>query len=172
MSDPVLYLVGCAAPPVRDLGSLIALVQPLGWRVCVIPTPTAAEWIDLQALAAQTGFPVQSTPRHPDDSRSLPKADAALVCPATFNTVNKWTAVVSDNFALGVLNEALGLRIPTYLAPYAKPALAAHPAFGESLVKLEQWGVAVLENELVRPEGASKTILWERFVGVLRESLI
>ncbi|SER20594.1 flavoprotein [Actinokineospora terrae] len=167
MSDPVLYLIGCAAPPVRDLSSLVAVVQPRGWQICVIPTPTASKWIDLTALTAQTGFPVQSTPRHPDDSRSLPKADALLVCPATFNTVNKWAAGISDNFALGVLNEAIGLRLSTYVAPYVKPTLAAHPAFEESLGKLERWGVTVLANELVRPEGKEERFLWEQVASAL-----
>jgi phosphopantothenoylcysteine synthetase/decarboxylase len=72
------------------------------------------------------------------------------VVPATFNTVNKWAAGISDTFALGVLNEAIGLKLPIIVAPYAKPSLAAHPAFRVSLEKLNGWGVNVLSNEAIR----------------------
>jgi phosphopantothenoylcysteine synthetase/decarboxylase len=39
----------------------------------------------------------------------LPRADAVAIAPATFNTINKWVAGISDTFALGLLNEAIGL---------------------------------------------------------------
>jgi phosphopantothenoylcysteine decarboxylase len=162
MADRVLYLIGCAAPPVRDLSTLVPLVQSQGWQVCVITTPTAASWIDAEALAALTGYPVRTEARRPDGTPGLPKADSVVVCPATFNTVNKWAAGISDNFALGVLNEVIGLKVPTCVAPYAKDTLAAHPAFDQSLATLKRWGVRVLANELVRPATKSEPFLWER----------
>jgi phosphopantothenoylcysteine synthetase/decarboxylase len=73
------------------------------------------------------------------------------VVPATFNTINKWVAGISDTFALGLLSEAIGLRLPIILAPYAKSTLAAHPTFKKSLRKLRRWGVRVLPNEVIRP---------------------
>lgn len=169
MADRVLYLIGCAAPPVRDLGTLVSLLHLRKFQVCVIVTPSAAEWIDLNELAGLTGQPVRSAPRHPDDSASLPKADAMLLCPATFNTLNKWTAGIADNFALGVLSEAIGLSLPICVAPYAKNALAAHPAFDESLAKLERWGVTVLANELVRPVSDGDQFLWGDLIKLLDE---
>lgn len=45
----------------------------------------------------------------------LPLATAIAVVPATFNTINKWVAGISDTFALGILNEAIGLRGVTVL---------------------------------------------------------
>jgi phosphopantothenoylcysteine decarboxylase len=171
MSSPVLYLVGCAAPPIRAIGELIPLLRRLGWDVCVIATPTAANWIDGRALLEQTGYPVHGTARHPDNPASLPKADAILVVPATFNTINKWAGGISDNFALGLLNEAIGLELPTVVVPYAKQTLAAHPAFGESLTKLASWGVTVLPNELIRPPSKEQPFLWQRLVGALARQL-
>jgi phosphopantothenoylcysteine synthetase/decarboxylase len=75
------------------------------------------------------------------------------VVPATFNTVNKWAAGISDTFALGILNEAIGIALPITVLPYAKPSLAAHPAFSASLEKLARWGVQVLPNAVIRVEG-------------------
>ena len=76
------------------------------------------------------------------------------MAPATFNTINKWVAGVSDNFALGILNEAIGLKLPITVAPYAKSTLAAHPAFPQSLRALSRWGVVVLANEIIKSEVA------------------
>ncbi|MDQ3987824.1 MAG: flavoprotein [Actinomycetota bacterium] len=147
---PTLYLVVCAAPPVQRIDELVELLHQVDWRICVIPTPRAASWIDTQALTQQTGCPVRHGHRLPGDPDSLPRADAIAVVPATFNTINKWAAGISDTFALGILNEAIGLKLPIIVAPYAKPILAAHPAFGASLEKLDGWGVNVLPNESIR----------------------
>ena len=120
-----------------------------GWSVCVIPTPQAVGWIDAAALAEQTGYPVRHDYRRPGDSKSLPPADAIVVAPATFNTINKWAAGISDNYALGVLNEAVGLRLPIVAAPYVKSSLAAHPAFATSLRNLAAYGVHELANAVI-----------------------
>lgn len=146
----VLYLVVCAAPPAQRIGGLVELLIEDEWTVCVIATPRAAEWVDGAALARRTGFPVRYEYKQPDDADALPRADAIVVVPATFNTVNKWAAGISDTFALGILNEAIGLSLPVVVVPYAKSSLAAHPAFSDSLAKLREWGVHVLPNEVIR----------------------
>jgi phosphopantothenoylcysteine synthetase/decarboxylase len=149
----VLYLIVCAAPPARRIGELVDLLIERDWSVCVIATPHAAGWLDTPALTAQTGFPV----RHEHNTDSLPNADAVAVVPATFNTINKWAAGISDTFALGLLNEAIGLGLPVTLVPYAKSTLAAHPAFSESLRRLASWGVQVLPNEIIRRQPPVKS---------------
>ncbi len=151
----MLYLIGCAAPPVQHIDELIELLHQAGWHICVIPTPRAASWIDGRALAQQTGYPVRHDHRLPDDPDSLPRADAIAVVPATFNTINKWAAGISDTFALGILNEAIGLKLPIIVVPYAKPSLAAHPAFSTSLEKLNTWEVTVLPNRMIRTKDAT-----------------
>lgn len=156
MSEPaqarrrVLYLVVCAAPPARRIGELVSLLIDQEWAVCVIATPSAAEWVDTPALERQTGYPVRHEYKHPDDPDTLPRAEAIVVVPATFNTINKWAAGISDTFALGILNETIGLQLPVIVVPHAKSTLAAHPAFAESLEKLRGWEAHVLPNEAIR----------------------
>jgi phosphopantothenoylcysteine decarboxylase len=139
----VLYLVVCAALPALEIGELVERTQRLGWIVCVIATPPAASWIDVTALARQTGYPVRSDYKRPDEPDVLPRPDAVVAVPATFNTVNKWAAGISDTLALGVLNEAVGLRLPVVVFPYTSAPLAAHPAFARSLDFLRDCGVTV-----------------------------
>lgn len=145
-----LYLVVCAAPPAQAIGELVELLQRQGWKVCVIATPRAAGWLDTAALAEQTGYAVRHDYKQPGGPDVLPLADAIAVVPATFNTINKWVMGISDTFALGLLNEAIGLKLPMTVAPYAKPTLAAHPVFENNLDTLSQWGVTVLANEVIR----------------------
>jgi phosphopantothenoylcysteine decarboxylase len=80
----------------------------------------------------------------------LPKADPVLVAPATFNTINKWALGISDNLALGILNEALGLSLPILACPYAKAALTAHPVYGVHVRLLNQAGTRLLSEDAPR----------------------
>jgi phosphopantothenoylcysteine decarboxylase len=78
--------------------------------------------------------------------------------------VRLWVAGVSDTFALGLLNEALGLKLPVIVAPYAKPTLAAHPVFERNLRTLAEWGVTVLPNEVIRPQRVELPFNWRSVV--------
>lgn len=170
-ADRVLYLVVCAAPPVRKIGELIGLLQQHGWSVQVIATPTAATWIDNDTLADQTGHLVRATPRNPDDPNSLPLADAVVVAPATFNTINKWAGGINDTLALGILNEALGAQLPIVVSPYAKPSLTAHPAFARSLAALRDAGVHLTDTEAIRPAKDGQPFRWSVVLDALAQRM-
>lgn len=146
MSPPerVLYVVTCATPAARDVGRLVALAHDDGWTVCVIATPLAMRFIDQAALEAQTGYPVRSDYKHPGTADVLPPATAIIVGGASFNTINKWAAGISDTLALGVITEAIGLGTPLVALPFLNAAQAAHPAFGRSVKELREAGVQVL----------------------------
>ncbi len=139
-----LYLVVCAAPRARHIGELISRAQQAGWKICVIATPAALKFIDSEALAQQTGYVVRHEYKLPDEADALPPADAMLVCPATFNTINKWALGIADTLALGLLTEALGMSLPIVAAPALNNAQEAHPAFRQSVTMLRQAGVTVL----------------------------
>lgn len=142
----VLYAIVCAAPPTHHVRDLITAAHERDFDLCLITTPTAAEWLanDLPELEAMTGHPVRSTYKKPADPDILPAADALLVAPATFNTLNKWAAGISDTLALGLINEAIGLGIPILAVPYLKAALAAHPALANSHRTLHDAGVELM----------------------------
>jgi hypothetical protein len=142
----VLYLVVCGAGPASLAVRFIDQAQSAAWETHVIATPAALEFIDPDALQARTGHPVRSQYPKPEanKSRSLPHADAIVVAPATYNTINKWALGISDTYALGVLAEAPGLEIPSVVLPFVNAALAAHPAFERSVTGLRAIGVHIL----------------------------
>jgi phosphopantothenoylcysteine synthetase/decarboxylase len=137
-------VIACAAGPAGNVGVLVREAQDEGWTVCVIATPNARAFLDVAALEELTGWPVRIENRAPGETSPLPPADAMLVAPATFNTINKWAAGVSDTLALGLVNEAIGLGIPVAAMPFVNGALAAHPAFESSVDRLRAAGVEVI----------------------------
>ncbi|MET7418654.1 flavoprotein [Dactylosporangium sp. NPDC005555] len=141
---PVLYVVACGGRPAADLPAFVATAQADGWTVCVVATPDGLKFLDEPTLRAQTGFPVRSQYKRPDEPDVLPPADAFVVAPATFNTVNKLAAGISDTLALGLLNEGIGLRRPVIVVPTPNIGLSRHPAFVAGVRTLREWGVIVL----------------------------
>jgi phosphopantothenoylcysteine synthetase/decarboxylase len=142
----VLYVIACGAGPAPHVGRLVDQARLRRWDVHVIATPAAVSFLDIGGLEAQTGHAVRSEHRRAGtgSARSLPRADAIVVAPATDNTINKWAGDVSDNYALGILAESIGLGIPTVVLPFVNAALAAHPAFQRSVAVLRDVRVAVV----------------------------
>jgi hypothetical protein len=139
----VLYLIVCAAGPAAEAGRLVALAQEAGWIVQVVATPSALDFINVAELERQTGRPVRSRYRKPDEPKP-PRADAIIVAPATYNTINKFAQGITDTYALGVLAEAPGLGIPVVVLPFVNSALAARTPFLRSVGDLRAEGVRVL----------------------------
>ncbi|MFI0960195.1 flavoprotein [Streptomyces sp. NPDC021080] len=138
---PFLYVVVCAAGIAEGVGRLIAAAQRRGWEVGVVATPQGLGFIDAAEIEERTGRPIRSAWRAPGDPRPFPAPDAVAVAPATFNTVNKWAAGISDTLALGTLCEAYGLGVPIAVLPCVNEALAAHPAYRASVERLRDMGV-------------------------------
>jgi phosphopantothenoylcysteine synthetase/decarboxylase len=144
----VLYVIVCGAGAASEVGRLVAQARQRDWDVHLIPTPAAIDFLDVGALEAQTGHAIRRDYRRSerDQRRSLPHADAIIAAPATFNTINKWAHGASDNYALGVLAEAIGLGIPAVVLPFVNAALAAHPAFRRSVRELREAGVSIVQG--------------------------
>jgi phosphopantothenoylcysteine synthetase/decarboxylase len=139
----VLYVIVCGAGPAGEVRRLVELAQDRGWTVQIIATPSALAFIDVNKLEAQTGRPVRSEYRRPGEPKS-PPADAIIVAPATYNTINKWANGISDTYALGILAEAPGLGIPVVVLPFVNSALAGREPFKDSVNALRGEGVRIL----------------------------
>jgi hypothetical protein len=144
--DRVLYVVSCGSPAARLVPLLVKEAQEAGWGVCVIATPAGLKFLDVPALERLTGRPVRSQYKHPDEPDVLPRADAVVAFPATFNTINKWALGITDTLALGLLCEYTGLGMPVVAVPCIGKGsgLDTHPALGRSLGDLGASEVAVV----------------------------
>ncbi|MFB4290755.1 flavoprotein [Nonomuraea sp. ATR24] len=142
-SGKLLHVIVCAAGPAPDVGRLVTLAQQAGWTVQVVATPPALDFIDVAELEKQTGRPVRSQYRKPAEPKS-PRADAIIVAPATYNTINKFAQGIADTYALGLLSEAPGLGIPVVVLPFVNTALASRAPFRRSVEELRAEGIRVL----------------------------
>jgi phosphopantothenoylcysteine synthetase/decarboxylase len=157
----LLQVVVCAAGPAGEVGRLVALAQDAGWTVQVVATPSALDFVDVPALERQTGRAVRSRYRKPDEPKP-PRADAIIVAPATYNTVNKFAQGIADTYALGLLAEAPGLGIPVVVLPFVNSGLAARTPFRRSVEELRAEGVRV-----VLDPGWSERDPWEHALAEL-----
>jgi phosphopantothenoylcysteine synthetase/decarboxylase len=139
-STRVLYTVVCAAPAASRVDEFVRLARDAGWTVRAITTPMGERFVDTDKLAQLTGDPVRIGFRMPDEPDELPKADAVVVAPATFNTINKWAAGITDTFTTGPLCELTGAGVPILAVPLLKAELARHLAFERSLEMLRAMG--------------------------------
>ncbi|MGM9335690.1 flavoprotein [Streptomyces sp. TR1341] len=173
-TKPFLYVVVCASGIAGDVGTLIAAAQERQWDVGVVATPQGLGFLDVAAVEARTGYPIRSAWRKPGDPRPLPPADAITVAPATFNTINKWAAGISDTLALGILCEAYGMGIPIAVLPYLNAAQAAHPAYRQSLERLTEMGVRLGSYEPHRPkaDGGAQRFRWTEALDLLEPEVV
>lgn len=145
---PVLYLIACAAPPAQYLPDAVRELRASGWDVCVAATPNAVSsgLLDRAAIEAATGRPVRVEPRLPGGANPFPPADVVAAVPLTVGTLAKWSLLINDNTAVGMLHELAGSGVPAIAGVWAKEALRAHPRFGEHVALLQAWGVRFLPH--------------------------
>ncbi len=168
-----LQIVVFAAGVAADVGKLITAAQGRHWDVGVVATPQALGFLDAEAVEAQTRHPIRSAWRTPGQPRPTRPADAIAVAPATFNTVNKWAAGISDNLALGILCEAPAMDVPVAVLPYLNSVQAAHPAYRQSLERLREMGVLIGSYQPHRPKagGGADRFRWEKALELLAPRL-
>jgi phosphopantothenoylcysteine synthetase/decarboxylase len=74
----------------------------------------------------------------------VPPADAIIVAPATYNTINKLASGVADNYALGLLAECIGLGVPVVVLPFINSALAGRAPLQAAVAALRSEGIRIL----------------------------
>lgn len=146
VSRQFLYIIACASSSAFLVPDLVLQAQAKGWKVCAITTPQGTKFVDILTLEKLTGYPVRSEYKRPEEPDILPRADAVIVFPATFNTINKWALGISDTLAVGILCEYMGLHMPIVAVPCFRTGggLDGHPAFFRSLDFLKAYGVRVI----------------------------
>jgi phosphopantothenoylcysteine synthetase/decarboxylase len=165
----VLYHIVCGAWPAAHAEAFAEMAKQVGWDVCVVATPMATRFADLGRLAELTGRPVRHDFKNPREEDLFPPPSAIAVAPATFNTINKLAAGISDTLALGLLCEHLVSSVPIVMAPKVGASLTAHPQYRRSIAELRSCGVQVLDPQTYSSASLPGSAqLWERVLEALR----
>ncbi|RZU49342.1 flavoprotein [Krasilnikovia cinnamomea] len=142
---PNVTLVVCAAPLSSRTVDIATYLMRDAWSVSIVGTPSSAAWLDIPLLVSTLGSPPRIDYRTPDQNRSAADPDAVVVCPATFNTVNKVAAGIADNYAVSLICESVGAGLPVLMAPMVNDKLWRHTALPGAIEALSKSGVRFMD---------------------------
>lgn len=140
-----LAIVACGAPLASRTAEVARCLQEAGWAVRVVATRDAMGWVVDADVERVTGFPALVDQRQPGSVKRFPPPEHVVVCPATFNTVNKLAAGIADTYAHSFLSEALATGTPITLAPMISTKLWGHPVLRGNLDVLGAAGVRYID---------------------------
>jgi phosphopantothenoylcysteine synthetase/decarboxylase len=140
-----LAVVACGAPLAVRVPDVAALAGRAGWLVRVVATESALNWLDDAEVERVTGFRALVEQRQPSQPKRFPAPARVVVCPATFNSVNKLAAGIMDGYAAGILCESLAAGTPMTVLPMVSDRLWGHPAWPRNLAALAAAGVTFVD---------------------------
>nr|WP_320161237.1 bifunctional phosphopantothenoylcysteine decarboxylase/phosphopantothenate--cysteine ligase CoaBC [uncultured Methanoregula sp.] len=89
-------------------------------------------------------------------------ADLLLIAPCTANTLSKIACGIDDTPVTTFATTALGSGKPVLIVPAMHHSMYRHPALGEHIRKLKNWGVGIIEPRI--EEGKAKIADTEEIV--------
>lgn len=84
------------APLAVRTADLIRCLSDDDWAVSVVATPAALAWLDTAAVRELTGAAPRVEFRDLRQPKRVGPAEAVVMCPATFNTVNRAAAGAAE----------------------------------------------------------------------------
>ena len=129
---------------------LVRLFVKNGDDVTVVMTPAATEFVTpltFQTLSRNPVYVEQFAPPQawkPEHIALSDWADAAVVAPATANTLAKMRFGIADNLLTSVL---LATRAPVFVAPAMNTGMWESPATQDNIAALKERGVTVIEPD-------------------------
>ncbi len=129
----------------------ISRLTQAGVAVQTVATPSALRFVGRATLEGLSGQPpftdLWEEGRALDHIELARRADMAVVCPATANTINRLASGAADD-PVGALFLAWELKDkPWWVAPAMNARMWEHPATTASLERLRSWGVRVLNPD-------------------------
>lgn len=116
-----------------------------GAKVFVIPTKSSANFIKIDDFKNINNCKVKTDW---SEQVKLPKEDAILVAPCTFNTLNAIAAGLASTYPLCLVASGIGNKTPIFIAPAMNRSLWENPITKDSIKKLEEWGCHVIWPEI------------------------
>jgi len=148
-SNVLFFLTGSIA--CYKACTVISRLAQAGVTVQTVATPAALHFVGPATLEGLSGRAVFTDLW--EEGRALEhiefarKADLALVCPATANTINRLANGLADDpvgkpFLAWELDQK-----PWWMAPAMNHRMWQHPATQGSLARLRDWGVTIIDPD-------------------------
>ena len=141
-----------------EVVKLIHLLRRRGAVVQPLMTQAASEIIRPDALTYASGREtltrLSGHVEHVTYCGDGGSADLLLIAPCTANTLNKIACGVDDTPVTTFATTALGSNKPIIVVPAMHLSMYRHPSVRDSIAKLKQWGVNIIDPRL--EEGKAK----------------
>jgi phosphopantothenoylcysteine decarboxylase/phosphopantothenate--cysteine ligase len=152
MSKNILFALSGSIACYKAAALISKLVQA-GYSVQAVATSSALKFIGEATLEGLTGKRVMTDTFAAGDTMQhihlVKWADITVLAPASANSLNKLSAGLGDDL-VSTLFVAHDFTKPYLVAPAMNTQMYFHPATQESMARLQDWGVQVIES----PSGA------------------
>lgn len=180
MTETEVVLGVCGGIAAYKACELLRLFTESGYRVRVVPTASALQFVGAPTWAALSGRPVATDVW--DDAHEVPhvrigrRADLVVVAPATADLLAKAAHGTADDL---LTNTLLTATCPIVYAPAMHTEMWENPATRANVALLRERGAIVIEPAVGRLTGADTgkgrlpdpDAIFERALGVLKRGL-
>jgi ribulose-5-phosphate 4-epimerase/fuculose-1-phosphate aldolase len=144
LENKTIYYFITGAKKAKLASIMIKEMISEGAKVFTIPTKASLKFINIANLRNIKGNIIKTDW---SNKINLPKEDAVLIAPCTFNTLNSIAAGLANTYPLCLIASSLGGRVPIFIAPAMNKFLWNHPSTQESIKKLEKWNCRIIWPE-------------------------
>ncbi|MDZ4730368.1 MAG: bifunctional phosphopantothenoylcysteine decarboxylase/phosphopantothenate--cysteine ligase CoaBC [Xanthomonadales bacterium] len=148
MKKNILLLMSGSIACAKATGLVSAWVKA-GHAVEVACTRSVAKFVGHATLEGFSGRPVLGdafeSGRVMDHIRLAQWADTVVIAPATSNLINKLASGIADDAVSSLWQAAWGRGMPMIIVPAMNTQMWQYPATRDNLVKLQSWGVHILQ---------------------------
>ncbi|PEP92448.1 hypothetical protein CN582_25245 [Bacillus wiedmannii] len=148
LNGKVIYYILTGARKSQDAHIHIRELKDAGANVYVLLTPAASDMVDHKLLKEASGNFLRNS-FHKNKGESLPLEDIVVIAPATYSSINKISAGISDNFALSCVAAAIGRKTPIYIAPSMNKDLWNSPIVQNSIIKLSGMNIKFIHPRII-----------------------
>lgn len=151
-----------------ELVKLIHELRRRGADIRAVMSPAATGIITPDALAYVTGHEtitrISGLVEHVTFCGDEGTTDLLLIAPCTANTLSKIASGIDDTTVTTFATTAIGSRTPVILVPAMHHSMYRHPALGENIRRLKEWGIEVMEPRIeegkAKMPGTEEVVLW------------
>jgi len=136
-----IYYIITGASKAKYAEIIIREIIKEGANVFTIPTKSGEKFIDLKILKNIKNNIIKTDW---SEKIKLPREDAVLIAPCTFNTLNAIAQGRADSYCLCLIASAIGNKSPIFIAPSMNKSLWNNPVTQESMKKLEFFGCRII----------------------------
>lgn len=136
-----IYFIITAAGKIEKIADMIDELKDQGANVFIFPTPNALNLIEPLTKYKKD---IYADFNWHGPRRSIPEEDIVIVAPCTFNTFNKISAGIADNYPTTIVATSIGKKKKVFIVPAFNIDMWNHPQTMKSVATLESWGGIII----------------------------